>query len=284
MRKARVGLVIGSGSVKCAASLGVVKVMAEAGIDIDLAVGCSGGAIYATLLALGHDYQESTDMTMELWTRDVMEKKNRRAMLQAAMPKTMRFSTEWGLRKSSSIEERLTKAYGDKTFADTKIPLHLAATDLQTGEQVVLQHGSLVQGIMASSAIPFLFPAVEVEGRLLVDGFVSDPLPVGIAVQEGADVIIALGFESPYQQINSLSRYARQMTAIMSNNLLKSRFAFQSLAHHAEVLPIVPQFTERIGTFSTDKMPHAVECGELAAKAALPRIIDAIEAVESGRL
>jgi NTE family protein len=72
------------------------------------------------------------------------------------------------------------------------------------------------------------------------------------------------------------------VSSIMTNNLLKSRYAFHALAHHSEVIPIVPEFTERIGTFSTEKMPHAIEMGEEATRRELPQILRAIEIAGAG--
>src|SRR5260221_14610215 len=113
-----------------------------------------------------------------------------------------------------------------------KIPLHIAATDSPSGEQVASSSGGLVAGTRASIAIPFIFPPWRVGGRLLVDGFLSDPLPVGVAMKEGADVIIAMGFESPYQtRIDSPARFAFQVSRGMTNNLLRANYSFHNLAH-----------------------------------------------------
>jgi NTE family protein len=102
----------------------------------------------------------------------------------------------------------------------------------------------------------------------LIDGFMSDPLPIGVAIKEGADVIIAMGFESPYQErVNSAGRFAFQMSSIMTNNLLKANFAFHNLAHHAELILIIPEFTQRIRLFDTDKIPAIIEEGERAMAA-----------------
>src|SRR6185436_12468849 len=102
-------------------------------------------------------------------------------------------------------------------------------------------------------------------------GFMSDPLPVGVAIKEGADIIIAMGFESPYEsRIDSPARFAFELSSVMNNNLLKSNFAFHNLAHHSEVIPIVPRFSQRIHLFDTEKIPLIVEEGERAAEEQLP--------------
>jgi NTE family protein len=162
--------------------------------------------------------------------------------------------------------------------------LHLTATDFHTGEQVVLSRGRLVDAIRASIAIPFIFRPWKIDDRLLIDGFMSDPLPVGVAIREGADVIIAMGFESPYQSsIRSPARFSFQLSSIMTNNLLKSRFAFHNLAHHAEVIPVIPQFSQRIHLFDTDKIPLIIEEGERAAEEQLPYLRRLLAAGGEGR-
>jgi predicted acylesterase/phospholipase RssA len=80
-------------------------------------------------------------------------------------------------------------------------------------------------------------------GRWLLDGCLSAPLPVDVAIKEGADLILAMGFESPYpRRIKSATRYAFQLNSIYTNNLLRANFAFHNLAHHTEILPILPEF------------------------------------------
>jgi NTE family protein len=239
--KRRVALVIGAGAIKCSAALGVYKVLQRAGIDLDMVAACSGGSLSGSLIALGYPADEAADVTARLWTREVTQRRNRRALLQAALPRLFGFDEEFGLVDDRMILERLTEAFGDRTFADTRIPYFVVATDFNTGEKVILDQGRLVDAVRASIAIPFIFKAWRVGGRLLIDGAQVDPMPVDVAMRERADVILALGFESPYQtRVDSIARYAFQVTTVMTNNLLQSNFAFQSLAHHDEVISLVP--------------------------------------------
>jgi len=269
----RVALVIGSGGVKCAAALGLQRALQDAGVALDMVVGCSGGSLYATVAALGFTLEEAQAATLKLWTRDVTAQRNRRALLQMLFPRTFGFSEEWGFRKDHLILERLRAAFGERTFADARIPLYLTATDFATGEQVVLSRGPVVPAIRASIAIPFIFAPYRVDGRLLVDGFLSDPLPINVAMREGASVIVAMGFESPYQTaVRSPARFAFQLSSIMTNNLLKSRFAFHNAAHHAEVILVVPEFEKRVRVFDTWQIPYVIDEGRRAAERHLPYI------------
>jgi NTE family protein len=269
----RVALVIGSGSVKCAAALGLMKVFEREQIKVNLVVGCSGGAIYAALVALGWPVERAIEATLRMWTREVTEKRNLRALLQIVLPQLVKFDETFGLIDDRLINQRLRQGYEGATFADARIPLYVTATDFYNGEQVVLSAGSVAEAVRASISIPIIFPPHKLDGRYLVDGYLSDPLPVGVAIKEGADIIIAMGFESPYQErVSSLMRYNFQMSSITSNNLLKSNFAFHNLAHHSEIIPILPEFKYHIKLFDADKLPYVIEEGERAAERQLAYI------------
>lgn len=269
----RVALVVGSGSVKCAAAIGLATVLARERIGIDLLVGCSAGSMFAALMALGKPSDEVAAIAARLWTRELTEGRDRRALLSVLLPRLLGFSERFGLRSDRRVMRALAQAFGDARIEDMEIPLLVTATDFRNGEQVVIDRGSVVDAIRASIAIPFVFRPWDVAGRLCVDGFLSDPLPVGPAVREGADVIIAMGFESNHQEkVSSAGRFALQLSSIMTNNLLRSRFAFHNVAHHGEVIAIVPEFRERIRLFDTHLIPYIIEEGERATEAVLPHL------------
>jgi NTE family protein len=267
----KVALVIGSGSVKCAAALGLQNVLRREGIGIDMVVGCSAGAMYAALIAAGHDVEAASSMTQQLWTRDLTSQRDRLALLRVAFPRIFGFDATFGMRKDGPVLDRLRKAFGEMRIEEAKIPLFITATDLANGDQVILSSGSVVDAVRASISIPYIFSPYRIGERLLIDGFMSDPLPVNVAMLEGADVIIAMGFESPYQgKLNSVGRFSFQLSSIMTNNLLKSRFAFHNLTHHSEVILIVPKFERRVHLFDTGKIPYIIEVGEQPAEEQIP--------------
>ncbi len=91
----------------------------------------------------------------------------------------------------------------------------------------VITEGRLVDATRASSAIPMVFPPVTVGDKLLVDGAVSNPLPIDVAIKEGSDVIVAVGFELPMRKrMNSYIAVTAHLNALYMNNILKSSFAF----------------------------------------------------------
>ena len=103
-----------------------------------MVVGCSGGAMYAALIALGYDADTIAAMTRNLWTAEVTSQRNWRDLLSALLPGVFGFDGRFGLTKDTLVMQRLRAAYGEKTFADAKIPLYISATDFLNGEQVVL--------------------------------------------------------------------------------------------------------------------------------------------------
>jgi NTE family protein len=275
-----VSLVIGSGSVKCAAALGVAKVLAEAGIRIDRVVGCSAGALFAAVIAMCYDTAAATEITVKTWTKDITSRPDRIGYLRLLAPRLFGFKVEnFGLRNDDVLMQRLRAVFGDMRIEDIPIPLHITATDFATGELVELTQGSLVDAIRASLALPLAFAPVRLDGRLLVDGYLADPLPLSVAMKHGAGVIVGVGFESPYQEnVRSAGRFAFQLSAVMANNLLKSKLAFHSIAHHSEVIVILPEFKQRIRLFDTAKVPYIVEEGEQAALQQLPYLRELLAA------
>jgi NTE family protein len=270
----RVALVIGSGGVKCAAAVGLQEAFADAGIPIDLVVGCSAGAIFAAATALGWSPARATEEVGRLWTSESAGHTRRFAVLQAAFPRLFGFDAEFGFRDDRRLLARLRDAFGETTFADTQLPLFITATDFHTGEQVILRDGLLREAMRASIALPFVFAPTRVNDRLLMDGFLSDPVPVNVAMQEGAGIIVAMGFESPrIHRLTTPMRLALQLTGVMSNNLLRSRFAFHNVSHHSEVIPVLPDFQgQRVNIFDATRIPFVIEEGRREAQTHIPYV------------
>lgn len=265
----RLALVIGSGSVKCAAALGLWKVLRREGIALDMVVGCSGGSMYAAGIALGGDVSHFEEMTIHFWTSDLMS--GYASNLKAAMSREMRFDERSGLVDDEPVMERLERAFGERTFADTELPLYLVATDFYSGEKVVLNEGRLTDAIRASIAIPMIFPPWEVNGQLLTDGAVADPLPADVAIKEGAQIILAMGFELPYRKrMRSFNAVQSHLNAVYMNRILRSTYAFYNAVHHAEIISLWPDFGDNISSFSTEQIPYIIEEGERSAEEHIP--------------
>jgi NTE family protein len=166
----RVALVIGSGGLKCAAALGLWQVFQREGIELSMVVGSSGGSIYAALIALGEDPLRAAAATAEFWTSDLMA--GYTSNLRAALTGQTRFTEHSGLIDEQRVYDRLGRVFGDRAFADCQLPLFLVSTDLYSGESVIHTSGRILNAVLASIAIPLIFPPWQDEERLLVDGAV----------------------------------------------------------------------------------------------------------------
>ncbi|TXC66981.1 hypothetical protein FSC37_18085 [Piscinibacter aquaticus] len=186
-------LVLGSGGVRSIAALGVTDVLARHGIQPDLVVGCSSGALFGALIAARTPPAEGLAQARRLWSAELTGQRNWRAYAQLLVPRWAGFDADFALRRGTLIAERINAAFGDRRIETLPLPLRIAATDAATGEPVLLTRGPLAAALCASMAVPFLFPPVRIDGQRLVDGVVSDPLPVSAALD--ADVLVTLGFE-----------------------------------------------------------------------------------------
>lgn len=272
-KKKKIALVIGAGSVKCAAALGLWKVLENENIHFDMIVGCSGGSLYAAAMAMGFSLQECIDSTKKLWNRSITQQRNWRALASIVLPGILKFDNQFSLMSDGPMLRSFQSVFGDKTFDDTKMPLYVMATDFETGESIAQHEGKLVDALRASVAIPFIWSAWKHNGRLLIDGSASNPLPIDVPIREGVDMILAMGFQSPLPgRVKSISRYAFYINSLMTNNLLNANFAFHNAVHHAEIISIFPEFERSIRLFDTDQIPYVIEQGEKAMRAQLPYV------------
>lgn len=266
-RPPQVTLVVGAGGVRCAAALGVVKAMADAGIGLERVVGCGAGAVFAALLAFRTEPQESAAITRRLWTRELTA---RRGGMLGALKARWSGPAAFGDRDDRQLPQRLAAAFGVRRIEDAAMPLHIAATDFTTGDLAELVSGPLALSLHASLARPPAFAPQRVDERLLADGALADPLPVSVAIKHGARAIVAVGFEHAYPQASDRrGGLARRTDAILANNLLRAKIAFHSAAHHAELIVILPEF-KHAGRAGADPLAYLIDEGEQAALQQLP--------------
>lgn len=279
----RVAVVIGSGGLKCAAALGMLKVLQREAIPIDMAVGCSGGSFFAAAIAMGrHDLDDVADRFSRGW-RGIIGPIGYKPMLRALFPRLCGFGPRFGLLDDRRVNEGIAGFTGEFGFADTRVPLYLAATDCASGEKVVLSSGRLYDAIRASIAIPLLLSPWSVDGRLLFDGGASNPVPVDIAVREGADIIVAMSFEETLDaEVATAVQLARRVMSTTVNHFMRAQYAFYSLTHHAEVIAVAPVFERRIGLRDLHEMPYIIERGEEAIEREMPYLRRLLHAGRSG--
>lgn len=179
-----VGLALSSGNARSIAHIGVLKVLEEAGIPIDMIAGTSGGALFGGLYAAGLDVETLSRFAFRL--QDAFRIGSREFLRLFDLNPTLRT----GILKGEKFARWLDSLMQHKSFNDLATPLYVVAADLITGEEVVLQHGSVARAIRASASNELLVPA-KVDGRYLIDGASVNPLPTSVLAKKGADIIIA---------------------------------------------------------------------------------------------
>jgi NTE family protein len=124
-------------------------------------------------------------------------------------------------------------------------------------------------------AVPFIFPSVEVDGRRLVDGVVSDPLPLDAA--RDAELVLALGFEGAMpRRVDRASRLVAQATTSLINNLMQARLE-AAVARGQRIVSIELGLERKVGLWETGALPYLYEAGRRAATHHLPRILELLE-------
>jgi NTE family protein len=177
------GLVLGSGAAYGLSHIGVLRVLEEEKIPVDVLAGSSIGALIGTLWAAGYDSHEIEKIAKSL------DKKN-------AFFKLLGFrdisAVHRGFFKGNQIAQFLSAYLKDMTFLDLKIPVKMVATDLLTSEEVVMDSGSVLNAVRASVSIPGFLRPYPHKGSYLIDGGIVDPLPVKILSNMGVRKIIAV--------------------------------------------------------------------------------------------
>jgi len=177
----RIGLALSSGGAKGLAHIGVIQVLEENGIKVDVVAGCSMGAYIAAIWAHGFDGQQLEKLAREL--------EGRWGPLHLIDPV---FPPRQGFIRGIAVKNRLKKSIGDAQFSDLKRPLRVVATNLKTLQRVVFANGDVASAVHASVAIPGVCVPVWIEDEYYIDGGITDPMPSDVLREMGIEHIIAV--------------------------------------------------------------------------------------------
>jgi NTE family protein len=279
-KRPKIALVLGGGGARGAAHVGVLKILEANHVPIDFIVGTSMGSIVGGLYAAGYSPDEMEKLFKDIdWNdmltdrpsedqlsfRDKMDLQNL-ANLEIGISKG-KLSFPQGLISGQKLGFLLNKmtihTVTLQSFDQLRIPFRAVTTDAVTGDMVLFDKGNLAQAIRASMSVPGAFPPVKVNGRLLMDGFIVANVPVEIAKQWGADIIIAVDVGSVLLKEEDLKNLV-SMTAQMFNILsLQNVERSEALLTEKDLL-IKPDLTS-ITSADFMKTPEAVKRGEKAA-------------------
>jgi len=183
-KRPKIGLALGSGGSRGLAHIGVIKALEENNIPIDFIAGSSIGAMVGGFYAARLSIKKMEEISLET---------NWRRMFSLVDP-----HLKQGLISGEKVKTFIEGYVDGKKIEDCKIPFVAVATDLKTGEIVILNKGEMAQAIRASISIPLVFKPVEIDGKTLADGGLSAPVPVEIVQGMGADIIIAINLDKHY--------------------------------------------------------------------------------------
>ncbi len=273
----KVGLVLSGGGAKGLAHIGVLKVMEEAGVKVDIIGGSSMGAVVGALYAAGYTANQLDSIFHEINFNILLQDELPRSAMTFYERKdaekyaiTLPFddfnvSFPSGYSKGQNVYNlmsRLTLHLKDKKdFSKLPVPFFTVATDMETGEEVILDKGYLPQAISASAAIPTLFSPVLVDGRLLTDGGVMNNYPVEELKRRGADYIIGVDVQDTLvgkEKLNSVLEIFTQINNFRTIHDMREKIPKTDIYINPDIEPF--------NVMSFDKGVEIIKSGEEAAR------------------
>jgi NTE family protein len=262
-KPAKIGLVLGAGSSKGFAHIGVLKILESNKIPIHMIVGTSVGSIVGSLYAYGYDAFQLQKLSFSIEKGDIID---------LTIPDN-------GFIKGEKLEEFINKTLKYTPIEKLKVPFYAVATDILNGQEIVFGRGNTGTAVRASCSIPGIFRPVKIADRMYVDGGVVSPVAVDAAKRFGADIVIAVDISTGVEYTfpgNTME------TILQSLNIMYSKLASVQLSQ-ADV--VIKPKVGHIGSADFSKRHEAILEGERAAIEALPQIMRIIAILrEEGRL
>ncbi|MEI7671248.1 MAG: patatin-like phospholipase family protein [Deltaproteobacteria bacterium] len=286
-KRPKICLVLSGGGARGAAHVGVLKVLEEYHVPIDIIVGNSMGALVGAAYATGTSIAEMEKIIADISTELLFKEKPPRKELSMRRKEDdykPYFGPDFGYNDGKmglpkgfvsgvqleTVLRRLSKAKGFRHFDDLPIPYRAVATDLVTGKVVVFSEGELANVMRASMSVPVAVAPVEISGKLLVDGMLTQNLPVETGLSMGPDIIIAVNVGTPLlkrEELTGVLGVSGQMLSILTEQNVQTSLA---LLKPTDIL-ISPE----LGDFSTgdfDNLPQISPLGETAARKMADRL------------
>jgi NTE family protein len=280
----RIGLVLSGGGARGAAHIGVIEVLEQLRVPVDVVSGTSMGSVVGGLYAAGLSPEELSQVIQSVdWVRVFDDKPDRQVLSYRRKEDDRTFLTNLRLgfkngsffippgmvegQKLDYLLRTLTLgSEGVARFEDLRLPFRAIATDINTGEAVILETGTLATAQRASMSIPAAFSPVELDGRLLVDGYVANNLPIDAAQGLGADAVIAVDISTPLSGVDAnSSAFAINAQASGFSTQENQRRQKERLAPNDILL--TPELGD-LGAASFPRMQEAIDAGHKAAEAA----------------
>jgi NTE family protein len=244
----RVGLALGGGAARGFAHIGVIQVLEEHGIKVDLVAGTSAGSLVAALYASGKTGKEMQHLA--------------ETMDEGAI-------TDWsfplrGLIRGEALARFIREKTGGKNIEQLGLPLGIVATDLSDGSSILFRSGDTGTAVRASSAVPAVFQPVRIGQREFVDGGLVSPVPVRFAKEMGAQLVVAVDITSPPEKDppGDAFRMLMQTFSIMGRSI--------NMFELKEADVVIRPKLDGVGSADFTARRRAVQAGREAALAILP--------------
>ena len=282
LKRPRIALALGGGGAMGAAHIGVIKVLEELRVPVDCIAGTSMGAVVGAAYATGLDAQALDHIMTSISWKDTFRSAPREdiPVRRKELDFVFTLGLEIGIKggqvlvpkgivPTQQIENLFKRivagARQTNRFSSLPIPFKAVATDIESGEMVVLERGDLTQAMRASMAVPGAFAPVELDDRLLVDGMFVRNLPVDVARKSCGDVVIAVSVGNPPPKRGDLNNALSVLGRASSLGVeLNERAQLETLTKRDVAVKVV---LDGISATSFDKIPEAIPIGEAAARA-----------------
>ncbi|MDX2032065.1 MAG: patatin-like phospholipase family protein [Blastocatellia bacterium] len=259
----KVAVVVGAIGIRAAAAIPLFEFLDEAGIEVDLLIGASGGALMTAMRGAGISTSRMREIVGQMRRGKLYSRIDYRTLLGFAHPKLARPGIGSGLKLGDRQQRLYQEIFGARRLEDLRPTTLLQATDCVAGEGVVLNAGPLAEAVFAASTMAPEFPPIKVEGRWLVDGAYTSPVPVLEAVKRHADVIITLFHqEEPKPHPEDLLEANYNILAAYFSRLVKDQTMLSIELHHHEIILAPITFETYIGPWETRALSTAIEAGE----------------------
>ena len=264
-RKPKIGIALGAGSARGWAHIGVLRTLEQIGIRPQIVCGTSIGALVGAVYAA-----QKLDV-LEKWVLDLTWRR---------VLGFFDVSFNGGFLKGAKLTAFLQDNLLEHTMADLSVPFAAVATDLRTGNEIWLREGRVVDAVRASIALPGLFTPAELDGRLLVDGALVNPVPVSLCRAMGADIVIGVdlaarmtGLQSRDWQAHAEESGQPSMIEVITEsiNIMQIRITRSRLAGEPADVMIAPMPGD-LGLLDYHRAAESIREGHAAAQAALPQL------------
>ena len=263
----QVGLALGGGAAWGWAHIGVLAVLEEAGLPIDVVTGCSMGSVIGAFYCAGYGVEDLKQIA------NIHRHRTRRFI-------------EWRIWKMCLINEKrlrkvLRQYFGDRAVNRTEIPYWANAVDIRTGKEYTIQDGSLVECVRSSIALPGLLPPATRDAHLLVDAGIMDPVPVMPLRRMGCHFAIGVNAMAELESQEVSNRYPFNALDVLTRSMfLMGHEIGQARAEQAANIVFTPALGD-ITMLQFSRSPEIIECGRRATESQMPAILAAYERLKA---